>query len=205
MRRMRVRRLVAALLLCAHMYPDLAAATPWNLPTPLGDYNTQLSFEVDSTWHTVHGTTTGVSGRVWIENPADSASLRAEISVPVAQFNTDNSMRDDKLREVMAAEEYPKVKFDLKSADIPCDPAVMVEASRCAILLRGNLSIRSITHAVEIQASVTKQGKDYVVQGSFPITWAEYEVEDPSILIARVDPIATITFALTLKGQPTHE
>ena len=32
------------------------------------------------------------------------------------------------------------------------------------------------------------------MEGSLPIQWADFNVEDPSILIAKLDPTVTITY-----------
>jgi hypothetical protein len=94
---------------------QVAAADSWNLPQELNDQNTQVTFAVDSTWHMVHGVTSGLAGKVWLADPKNQASLKAEIRIPVARFNTDNASRDERLREVMAAKEYQEVVLRLNS------------------------------------------------------------------------------------------
>lgn len=175
-----------------------ANAECWNLPAVLNDSNTTIGFEVDSTWHLVEGTTTGIAGRGWLENPNDYTSVHLEVTLPVAAFQTGNGARDERMREVMQAAEYPSVTFKATRIGNQCDPKVLVEGQPCAFLLAGNVTIHGITRELQIPSSVTGSHGDYSVSGETSFRWADFGIEDPSILIATLDPVVKIRFRIQL-------
>lgn len=190
-------------VLVSALFPALLFAeskvSNWNLPVELNDQNTTVKFEVDSTWHKVHGKTSGVHGSATLKKQDDPSSVAVQISIPVAQFDTDSSKRDKELREVMFASEYTEVKFVSTSLGKKCTPGIVLRDSSCEDLLKGKLTIVNTTSDVEIPVTVTvDKDKNFTVSGEFSIRWAEYGVEDPSILIAKVDPVATISFEVQL-------
>jgi polyisoprenoid-binding protein YceI len=175
---------------------QVAAADSWNLPQELNDQNTQVTFAVDSTWHMVHGVTSGLAGKVWLADPKNQASLKAEIRIPVARFNTDNASRDERLREVMAAKEYQEVVLRLNSG--PDCSITQGELSECRGELLGSLEIRGVSKDLRLPYLIKKDGEHYLVSGELSLMWGSFGVEDPSILIARVDPEVTIKYQVRL-------
>ena len=173
-------------------------ADAWNLPSALNDNNTTVTFEVDSTWHLVHGTTRGVSGKVWLESPKDFRSIRAELSLPVKSFDTDSESRDERLLEVMAAEQFPNVSFVANAAPNLCDPTTVTESSPCKADLLGTLTIRNVAKPVAIPVTVESKAGHYTIKGALSVQWADFGVEDPSILIAKLDPTVVVSFSLGL-------
>lgn len=171
-------------------------AFAWNLPNEISDSNTQVHFEVDSTWHTVHGKVSKITGKSWLSNPNDLSSVNAEIHFPIINFDTDNSSRDKKMREVMAADKFPDVVLNLHGMDPTriCLPNQVSETNGCESLLLGSLSIHGITRELKLGVKITKEQDGYSVSGSLPFEWASFGVEDPSILIAKLDPTVTVFF-----------
>lgn len=178
---------------------ETAPLATWFLPTALSDQNTKVTFEVDSTWHLVKGETTGLRGNAKLQDQTDPNSIVVQLKVPVVNFDTDNGMRDERMREVMAEESYKYVSFESEGKKGECTPALVLRDGTCEDVLSGKLTIRSKTSPVEIPIVISSSGENgFVVKGKLPISWAEYGVEDPSILIARLDPIVTVLFEVTL-------
>jgi len=191
------------LALCLYLaaVTNSAFADTWNLPATLGPSDITISFEVDSTWHTVHGKTTSTQGKAWLSNPKDFKSVQADISVPVLTFETANSRRDKRLREVMAADEFSNVKFKLSKATGICSPDKVVTEIPCAFKIFGDLTIRGKTKSIESKANIEKINNDFIISGSFLTDWADYGVEDPSILIAKLEPTVSITYKIILRSK----
>ena len=174
----------------------------WFLPTELSDQNTKVRFEVDSTWHLVEGSTKDLKGKAKLTNLNDPQSVQIEISLPVDQFDTDNSSRDKKLKEVMHAAEYPLVQFKGNGLRNGCTPQAVIKTGTCDDIMAGQLMISGKMKVVDLPILISySEGNEFHVSGKLPIKWAEYGVEDPSILIARVKPIVTIFFDLTLSAS----
>ena len=177
-----------------------AAADPtnWKLPLQLNDSNTTVNFEADSTWHVVHGTTKGVRGKIWSSDQSDPSSVLSEIFFPVGNFNTDNDSRDEKLREVMAEVNFKDVVFRSTKLEGGCTPETVINKGSCSAALVGNLEIRGQTKPVKIDCTIKKEGQGFQIDGSLPIKWPDYGVEDPSIIIARLDKIVTVHFKVMI-------
>lgn len=173
-------------------------AQEWQMPCPLSETNTTVQFEVDSTWHKIVGKVKGFSGEAWLSNDKDPNSIRAKIIFPVVGFDTDSEGRDEELRHDMHSDIYPNVEFELSSVNNICPSIDLVRGKVCEISLLGNLSISGIKKQVTIPGSLLLNNNIYKVKGTFPVTWGEFGVEDPSILIAKLDPIAYVGFTLDI-------
>ena len=72
--------LIALLLIPLSSQAETKLAS-WNLPVELTDKNTTVKFEVDSTWHMVHGTTAHISGNAKLLKPEDPSSVNVNLSI----------------------------------------------------------------------------------------------------------------------------
>mgnify|MGYP006275202623 CR=1 FL=1 len=173
---------------------NTARSETWDVPTDLNDKNTSVMFSVDSTWHTVRGTTKNISGSVRLDDSKDRLSVVVDLRVPVKFFDTDSELRDDRLREVMAAEAFPDVHFVSQRLSEECEPAVIATKGSCQGTLSGMLTIRDVTKKVSLPISIQDTPLGYRVAGAFTTRWKDFHVEDPSILVARLDPLVTISY-----------
>ncbi len=172
-----------------------AQGEAWELPAALHDGNTTVSFEVDSTFHLVRGKTKGISGTIKQANPTDSLSIEVDLAIPVSGFDTDWGSRDEKLRKVMAAEQFAVVRFHSTRLHESCHPLRVKAQRRCTGALDGILTIRDVSKPVSLPVEVIREGARDRISGTIAIQWAEYHVEDPSILIAKLAPTVTIRYA----------
>ena len=175
-----------------------AEAETWNLPSAVSDTTTTVTFSVATTWHTVHGTTSHLSGSFSLRDRTDHHSIVAEIHIPVAQFNTGLESRDATLRDSMGANDFPEVVF--RSAGVPdlCSPAELEERGECHGTIPGTLTIRNVSQDVSLPYTLRKEGGAYRVSGEVSFSWLSFGVEDPSLLVARVDPMVTVVFTTRL-------
>lgn len=198
----RLSPLILAVALTQPLSFAPCSAQTWELPAHLDDTNTSVTFVVDSTWHTVHGETKGISGTVSIANPKDPLTIKVELSIPVRLFNTNGESRDERLQEVMASATYPKVFFTSSRLSPSCSPASIRSARRRSGTLSGALSIRDSTKKVELPITISLEDDQFVMEGALPIQWSDFNVEDPSILIAKLDPTVTIAYRTIIPKQP---
>ncbi|MCO6430408.1 MAG: YceI family protein [Deltaproteobacteria bacterium] len=173
----------------------------WNLPAVIADSNGTIGFEVDSTWHLVHGSTKGISGKAWLADSSDYRSVKAELHLPVARFDTDNSSRDKKMRKVMQSDTFPEVVFFIEKLSEACDPRSLQLDASCNILIDGKLKIRDVLRPLVFKATALHSDKGYQVHGSTAFKWADFGVEDPSIFIAKLDETVVVRFTVLLPDQ----
>jgi polyisoprenoid-binding protein YceI len=191
------RLLLASLATLISILPvasQRAQGDTWNLPSALNDSNTKVSFVVDSTWHTVNGTTKHLNGSVVLKDKNDPLSIVVDLKIQVKTFDTDWDSRDEKLQECMASDTYPMASFTSTRLSENCKPTVIDIAGKCSGTLTGILTMRDVSKEVALPVSITKEQNSYLISGTLPVTWADYNIEDPSILIAKLDPIVTISY-----------
>jgi polyisoprenoid-binding protein YceI len=179
---------------------DLPEATPqaWHLPQNLSDTNVSVRFTLDSTWHTIHGVTSGITGKASLKDQSDPSSVQMLLTIPVRKFDTDSGSRDRKMRKVMAADTFPDVIFTGAGLLNGCSPEQVQKDGSCSDRIRGKLTIRDVTKQIELPVVIAQNEAGYQITGEIPITWGEYNVEDPSILIASVDPVVEISFKVVM-------
>lgn len=208
-----LRLVISTLLITLLQYlaPPAVVASPkspakweWVLPQPISDTNTEVSFEVDSTWHLIHGKTSGVKGQVWLETPKDPLSVRATISFPVNLFNTDGEMRDERLREVMDSQHSPNVMLQVKSFIPECEPATVNTEGKCPVRIDSNLKIRGIELQMPLRAELSREGNLFRLRGIAKFSWLDFGVEDPSILVAKLDPEVVVSFSVVIPAAETQ-
>lgn len=169
----------------------------WKLPLDLNDENTSVRFDVDTTWHMVTGHISGTTGTVGLQDPGDISSIVADIHFPVKKFDTGWGMRDSSLYDHMAAEKFPEVRIQTSALKGNCTPE-LASAGGCSGMLEGQLTIRDVSKNVSLPVKITKKGSNYLVSGKYTLRWAEYNVEDPSIMVASVKPEVTISYSVTV-------
>ena len=184
-----------SLLLCSlGLGSTLTRADTWNLPSPIHDSNTSVSFVLDSTWRTINGTTKDLVGSITLKDKKDPLSIVVDLTIKVQTINTDWDGRDETLQECMASDQYPTVSFTSQRLSDNCKPSVIDISSRCSGNLTGILTMRDVTKEVTLPVEITKELDFYRIQGTLPLQWAEYNIEDPSILIAQLDDTVNISY-----------
>ena len=196
-----IKKTTLFLILLLALLPryGIAETKLWNLPLELSATDTKVTFEVDTTWHTVHGIIKQPTGKAWLENPEDFRSVKLRVLFPLSSYDTDSESRDSTMRESMDSDKFPESSFVLNDVGNICDPKTMQTGVPCTFEASGNLTIRDITKVVRISSSATRNADlSYSISGETSILWTDFGVKDPSIFIAKVQPLVKIDFKLNL-------
>lgn len=208
-----------ALLIIALLPQPAQAQTSIQSPPPLNlnvwkngslalnNQNTKVHFVVDSTWVTVQGTSPEFTGSVSLSDLLDYRTAHGVILFQVAAFDTGLGMRDSHLREVMAASQFPNVKFVLEKLDQFCQATDLLKSRGCSGRVLGTLTIRDISKDIIIPANAevinsAQSSVSVKITGNSPILWADYHVEDPSNLFAKLDKTVDVFFETTFPLPP---
>lgn len=179
-----------------------AIADSWNLPQVIDPGNSSVAFEVDSTWHLIEGVSKEFNGKIWLDSPNDFRSVHTKIQLPVRSLDTGNSSRDETMREVMHFDEHPMIEFETKGMlRGNCDPGPLRESVPCSDSIHGDLNINGITRPMILDLTLQKIKSDFVVDGTTVIRWADFKIDDPSILVAKLYDDVSIKIHLILKGK----
>lgn len=129
-----------------------------------------------------------MKGELSLRENNNPRSVYGEVSLPVAQLDTENSRRDRKMREVMAADQFPEIVYVVDSADFPCSSEQFPKIPFCKVVLHGRIKIHGVERAWDVEGHLSQTNSRFSFSGSGTILWADFGIEDPSILVARLDP-----------------
>jgi len=161
----------------------------------------EAGFDLKATAHTVHGTTTSVSGGVRVEPAADgSLVLSGKIEIGAAWLRTGNDRRDATMHEKsLLTASFPTIVF-APARFAPAGPAGADGATAGA--LEGRITIRGQTRPLTIAATLAPRGDRIETTGTFDVHWADFGVPDPSFFIVKIENVAHAHFRATF--APAH-
>lgn len=142
--------------------------------------------------NTVVGRTSGVTGNLVIEG---TTVTDVEVTVDMASLETDDSRRDGRMSDALAADEFPTASFVLaEPIDLGSIPA---PGETISVTATGDLTIKGVTRAVDVALDARLVDGTLVVVGSAPVVFADYGVEAPSApIVVSVDDNGLIEFQL---------
>jgi polyisoprenoid-binding protein YceI len=144
--------------------------------------------------NTAVGRTTAVTGQMSISasNTVDAAS----VTVDLTKMSSDQSQRDDQFQHrIMNTSQFPTTTFTLTSpVALGNLPAVGTTVTAKGT---GTLNLHGTTRAVQAALSARETGRTIQVSGSIPITFADWNISNPSGGPASTNDHGVIEFLLT--------
>ena len=178
--------------------PPSVFAQSWTLPQKLDDSNTTVTFDLATTWHRVEGKISGISGSARFSDPADDKSLHAEIFFPVKNFDTGNRSRDKELRHDMAEPQHPNAKLEIVKSDQLCPRTAVITGKPCRASLSATLEIREQKQEINLPITIQRTDRGFAAFGEISFHWLDFGIEDPSMIIARVDKTVNVHYRVEL-------
>jgi polyisoprenoid-binding protein YceI len=173
---MAAMRILAGLLALAVAGPPPGPAERVLVVSPR---ESRLSFTLDATGHTVHGTVDPPAGTLRLD---PSGRVAGEIVVDLRSARTGNERRDrDMHAKVLETGRFPRAVFRPESLRGPLPGTGTVE-----VVLAGILSLHGVEHRVEIPARVTVAGARLTADGTLTIPYVAWGLTDPSKFVLRV-------------------
>jgi polyisoprenoid-binding protein YceI len=165
--------------------PTDASATPTTAITNLdGTWKvasgSQVGYRVKETLFgqsaTAVGRTTAVTGQFVL---GGSAVSTASFSVDMTKVSSDRSQRDDQFHgRIMDTADFPTATFTITSPiDLGTVPASGIKITPKAT---GKLTLHGTTKTVTVSLTAERTGNVIQVSGSVPITFSEYNIDNPS-------------------------
>lgn len=140
---------------------------------------------------TVVGRTDQVEGSATV---ADGVLSATTMSVDMASVATDESRRDAQYRDrIMDTATYPTATFT-QTAPVEL-PAT---GGRFTVTVPGDLTVRGVTRAVEVELDVQASGEALDVAGSIDVVFADYDIPEPGFSGISVDDHGKIEFLLKM-------
>lgn len=156
-----------------------------------------LSPDASRVWFAARASMGGFRGEArqvegWAESTdtVDFQDARGALELQVASFRTGIALRDRHLRDEMAADSFPVIRFLLSRIDAP------VASMPREVTLHGALTIKGATEEVAIPAHVELQPEAVRLRGELPLRLTAYGIDPPSRLggLARVRDELTVRF-----------
>jgi polyisoprenoid-binding protein YceI len=144
--------------------------------------------------HTAVGISMSVTGSFTLNGTVVS---KAAFTVPLNTVHSDQSQRDDQFdNRIMDIGQYPNAVFVLtQPIDLGAIPGLNVISNR---QVTGNLTMHGVTKSVTFTLQAEYTGSAVKVSGSIPITFADWNIQNPSGGPAQVGNTGTMGFLLTL-------
>ena len=197
-------------------FDDIATATTTTAgatDTTAADGGSVVSDGIEGTWEVAAGSTAGyratevlfgqstegagrtedVTGTLVIEG---TSATEGSFEVDLTTLESDDSRRDGQVQNrILETSQFPTATFELtEPIDFGSEPADLEEVTAQAT---GDLTVHGVTNSVSIDLTARRNGDAIEVTGSVPITWADFEINDPSGGPAQVEDTGTMEFALT--------
>jgi len=155
-------------------------------------------FTLGATMHTVTGIGRKVAGEFTLE-PSGAGRWRVagEVHVDAGSLDTGNIKRDFKMHNsTLEVTRYPLLRFSPATAAGALPEGLRAEAGSFPLKLSGKLEIRGVAREISLDVVATFRGSRLVVDGSFPISFLDWGVPDPSVFVLRVDKVLAASFHL---------
>jgi polyisoprenoid-binding protein YceI len=143
---------------------------------------------------TAVGSTTAVTGQFVL---AGTAVSPASFSVDMTQVSSDRSQRDGQFQgRIMDTANFPTATFVLTGpidlGSIPTSGVVITPKAT------GKLTLHGTTKTITMTLNAERTGNNIKVNGSVPITFSDYNINNPSGGPASVGSTGTLEFLLVL-------
>ena len=158
-------------------------------------------FDLKATMHTVHGTTSKLSGAVKVvPETGGGLALSGRIEVDAAALETGNAKRDATMHGTsLDVAHFPVLVLEPERF-APSGPAG--DDGRVSGRILGRLTIRGTTQPVTIEATLAPAGAGIAADGKFDVRWADFAIPDPSFLFVHIEQVAHAHFQATFVPGP---
>jgi polyisoprenoid-binding protein YceI len=159
----------------------------------LSPRETTVSFTLEATAHTVHGTVPLTSGSLRLDEA--TGRLTGEVVLDLRGAQTGNARRDRDMHDkVLETGRFPRAVFRPTQLQGSLKPTGTSE-----VTLAGTLVFHGGEHQVEIPAKVTRTGTKVTADGRLTIPYVAWGLTDPSKFVLRVGK--TVEVAVHVAGD----
>lgn len=158
------------------------------------------SYEIEENLAGVSGTavgeTRGIAGDILIDQENPAASRVGEIVVNVEQLESDESLRDERIRQdYLESHEHPLVRYRTESVE--GIPEQIEDGTDYQVRLTGDLTVKTTTRPAEVDATVRREDGELHVAATADILLSDFDVGPISVIgLVSTGDEATLRFDL---------
>jgi polyisoprenoid-binding protein YceI len=157
------------------------------------DQGSAIKFIIQNFGFDINGSFSGVQGTISFD-PQNLANAHFDVDIDANTVNTNNSLRDNHLRDVSYFEvkKYPHIQV-VSSKITPTD-------KKGTYMFAGKLTIKATTKDIQFPFEATPSGEGYAFKGSFKINRKDFQVGGTSTISDNLEVQVNIVAA---KGTNT--
>lgn len=150
-----------------------------------------VSWTLDSSLHTVHGTFRVKRGTVSFDAATGKAS--GEIVVDAASGESGNDSRDSKMHnEVLESSKYTEVIFRPERVE-----GTVNGEGNSALTIHGKFSLHGAEHAFSAPVQAELHATAWKASASFGVLFLEWGLKNPSNFFLKVKPVVNVSVELS--------
>ena len=150
---------------------------------------TTVSFSLEATMHTVHGTFRVKSGVIQF-NPATGAAS-GSVTVDTTSGETGNGRRDRNMhKDVLQSERYPEITFTPTRVT-----GSLVAQGESSVTVDGVLRLRGVDHSVTLPFKVQTSDGELRAATRFTVPYVAWGLKNPSSFLLHVAEKAEVSIA----------
>ena len=154
----------------------------------------EVKFALNSTLHVVPGDATSFTTELNVDE-----GVTGKLVVQAESIKTGIGVRDQRMYDYcLDTKKYPTIVFEVRGITGNEEGFKSKEGSG-SVNLHGQLSIRSTTRDLVVPATYTWTDGAVAIAGTSSLTWTDFGVPDPSIMISKVQPKMELNFDLNMK------
>jgi polyisoprenoid-binding protein YceI len=152
----------------------LSASLAWSQLSAV-DQGSAVQFLIKNFGFSVTGTFSGLQGQIRFD-PNNLSVDSFDVSVSASSINTDNSLRDNHLREsaYFDVKNYPRLHF--------VSTRVTNSTKSGTFFMFGKLSIKGTTKDISFPFTATPTAEGYVFQGGFKLNRRDFSIGSSSTI-----------------------
>jgi polyisoprenoid-binding protein YceI len=144
------------------------------------DNKSDIHFKIKTFGINVNGVFTGLEGNIFFD-PNRLSDAKFDVSLDANTINTDNSLRDDHLREeaFFNVKNYPRIHF--------VSTKIIPSSKKGALLVYGKLSIKNREKDISFPFTAEELINGYFFKGTFIINRKDFGVGETNIISENVE------------------
>lgn len=161
----------------------------------------KITFDLSTNVHPVKANVEKFKGFLNVKSSDEKNidSVNGSLEIDTRSITTNISMCDARMKsETLNVSKYPKIIFKVSDVDVVSNK--LSSDNTINLKLIGNLTIKNTSKKIEVPVKVTvaNDKESAIVEGSYKVNFNDFNVPDPSVLIAKVDPVINLSFKLNV-------
>jgi polyisoprenoid-binding protein YceI len=148
---------------------------------------TSISFRLQATLHSVHGSAALVAGSLRLNT--ESGAMAGAVTIDATAAETGNKKRDKKMHgKVLLTADHPEIVLRAQRLE-----GELAQQGASDVTLHGEIEILGRTHQIGIPSHVEIDGGRFTASLEFEIPYVDWGLKDPSTFVLRVAKAVEIT------------